>query len=51
MKFLEELRKVYDMLSDDVSQHIYRNRILYLITRDDRYLDEIISLYLNFSDN
>ncbi len=43
---LAELTRVYRMLEDEESRHIYRNRLNWLMTGDDAYLDEVVDLYL-----
>ena len=43
---IADLKKVYGLLEDDESRHIYRNRLNWLMTGDDAYLDEVVDLYL-----
>lgn len=42
---LNEMKQIYSLLEDDHSKVIFLNRVLYGITEDKTYIDNIISLY------
>ena len=43
---MEQYRKVYGMLEDEESRDIYLNRLNWLISGEQKYLDAIVSAYL-----
>lgn len=43
---LEEMKKVYQMLSDEESRFTWLNKMNYLITNDSKYIDAIVDVYL-----
>lgn len=40
-----EMKRVYSLMEDDQSRNIFLNRILYNITKDYTYIDNIVSVY------
>ena len=43
--FINQTKEVYARLADDMSKKIYTNRMLYNLTNDERYLNEIVMEY------
>lgn len=43
---IQDLTKVYQMLEDDESRDIYLNRLNYLISENDKYIEKIVRTYL-----
>lgn len=41
----EKIREVYHLLEDDISKDIFLNRVLWNITGEKKYIDEIVSVY------
>lgn len=46
MNVLNNMQKVYKILSDEESRFTWLNRMNYLITDDSKYLDAIVEVYL-----
>lgn len=44
---IEEIKKVYDWLEDEESKDIFVNRLSYLVTKEERYLNNMISYQIN----
>ena len=44
--YFETIRKIYNKLEDQESRKIYVNRLLYSITEDEKYMDEIVRQYV-----
>lgn len=45
---VEQLKKVYDMLADEQSKDIYRNKVLYTLTKEEEYTNRMFKYQLDY---
>lgn len=49
---VEKVRLIYSLLEDETSRNIYKKRVLYSITKEEKYIDDIVlnEYYMGLSD-